>query len=350
MKKSDILSYVGNMQQVANIRSVTYDEGQARHLKAYQIKNGDLSLTLQCDKSLDIAELSYKGINLSFLSKPGLQHKGQNGSSVGARGIMGGFLFTGGLENICAPSVIDGKSYPMHGHLRSTPAEQLCSKASWQGDDYVLEVSGEMREAEIFGENLLLKRKVTTQFPGKSFIIEDQIENQAFRDEAFLILYHINFGFPFLSEHCEILIPSKTVVPRDEISKKHLSMWHKMEKPKANEEEYVYIHTPAEKPDGKSIVGIYNTELKLGVSIEYDPHVLPYFMEWKTIGSGDYAVGLEPANASVFGRKYHVEHDSLTMIKPFEPVVSRIKVEIIEGDDEAMAFKNMIKELTPDAF
>ena len=73
-------------------------------------------------------------------------------------------------------------------------------------------------------------------------------------------------------------------------------------------------------------------------------------MEWKTIGSGDYAVGLEPANASVFGRKYHVEHDSLTMIKPFEPVVSSIKVEIIEGDDEAMAFKNMIKELTPDAF
>jgi len=349
MKKSDILSRVGNMQQIASVRPVTYDEGQAKGLGAYLVKNGDLSLTLLGDKCLDIAEFSYKGINLSFLSKPGLQHKGQNASGAGIRSIMGGFLFTAGLENICSPTVIDGKSYPMHGHIRSTPAEHLCGKAYWEGDEYVLEVSGEMREAELFGENLLLKRKVTTRFPGKSFIIEDEIENQAFRDEAFLILYHINFGHPFLSEHCDILIPSHSVVSRDEISKKHEATWNRMEKPIANETEYVYIHTPAKIEDGRSIVAIYNKEMKIGVSIEYDPSILPYFMEWKTLSAGDYAVGLEPSNASVLGREYHHEHNSLTMIRPFEKVKSTLKIEIVEGDEEFALLKALIEELTPEA-
>jgi len=347
MNKSDILSYVGNMQQIAFVRPLTYDEGQAKGLGAYHIKNGDLSLTLLRDKCLDISELSYKNVNLSFLSKPGLQHKGQNASEIGVRSIMGGFLFTAGLENICSPAVIDGKSYPMHGHIRSTPAEHLSNKAYWEGDEYVLEVSGEMREGELFGENLLLKRKVTTRFPGKSCTIEDVIENQAFRDEAFLILYHINFGYPFLNEHCEILIPSQSVTPRDEISKKHVDTWAQMEAPIPNEQEYVYIHTNAKKDENTSIVGIYNKEMKMGVSIEYDPSVLPYFMQWKTLSAGDYAIGLEPSNASVFGRAYHHEHDSFTKIGPLEKVTSTLKIEIIEGDEEYTSLKALIEKIAP---
>ncbi len=38
MNKSEILSYVGNMQQIASVRPITYDEGQAKGLGAYQIK------------------------------------------------------------------------------------------------------------------------------------------------------------------------------------------------------------------------------------------------------------------------------------------------------------------------
>lgn len=346
MKKHEILSYVGNMQQVASIQPISYTEGLAKGLGAYLIRNGDLSFTVMQDKCLDISQLSYKGINMSFLSKPGLQHKGQLASKEGVSSIMGGFLFTAGLENIGAPATIDNRKYALHGEMRSIPAEHVCAKASWVNDEYVLSLSGEVRESELFGENLVLNREISTKFPGKSFIIKDEIENQSFRDEAFLLLYHINFGYPFLTEHCDILIPSEKVVLRDDISKKHIAKWNHMEKPIPNEEEYVFLHTPPTNQDGNSIVGVYNTELKIGVSIEYDLEALPYFIEWKTLGSGDYALGLEPANGSVYGRQYHHDNKNLPMIHSFEKKTIELKIEILDGDEDYENLKALIKHIT----
>ncbi len=347
MKKQETLSYVGNMQQLASIHSVTYDEGQAKGLGAYQMRNGSMQMTILRDKALDISELSYKGVNISFLTKPGIQHKGQLGSDAGASSIMGGFLFTAGLDNICTPAVIEGRQFPLHGHLRSIPAEHLSNRAFWDGEEYVLEVSGQMRESELFGENLLLTRKITTRYPGSSFTIEDEIENQGFRDEPYFILYHFNFGYPFVDETSRILVPSGQVIPRDEISGTHADQWQRMGQPVANEGEYVYTHTTGSDADGRTLVAVYNPSRQLGVSIEYDTAVLPHLLQWKTLGSGDYALGMEPANASVFGRQFHYENDSLPMIRSQDRVKSVITVAIIEGEGEYRILKEHIENITP---
>ncbi len=42
VKKKYLLSQVGNMQQLMYARPLTYEEGRARGLKAYQVKNGPL--------------------------------------------------------------------------------------------------------------------------------------------------------------------------------------------------------------------------------------------------------------------------------------------------------------------
>ena len=193
MNKQQILSYSGSMQQVAYIRPVTHSGGQAKGLTEYLIRNGKLSFNVMGDKCLDISELNYKGINMSFLSKPGLQHLGQLGSQSGVGSIMGGFLFTAGMQNICASSEIEGRSYAMHGNLRSLPAEHLGTDAYWEGDEYVMKLNGEVRESELFGENLLLRRTITTRFLSKSFIIEDTVENQSFSDEVFYAFIPFQF-------------------------------------------------------------------------------------------------------------------------------------------------------------
>ena len=135
-------------------------------LKAYEVKNGPLTYKLMADKCLDMSELSYKGVNFSFLSKPGLQ--GRNAyDTAGAeaiRGIMGGMFFTCGVESICAPCNIDGVDYPMHGRLRTTPGEHLGADAYWEGDDYHLIAHAEMREAALFGENMVLRRSIDTVY------------------------------------------------------------------------------------------------------------------------------------------------------------------------------------------
>lgn len=165
-ERKRLQSLTGNIQQLAYVRPVVYDEGRARGMKAYEVKNGPLRFTAMADKCLDITDVSFLGHNVSFLGKPGLMgrnHYDTNGAEA-QRSIMGGMLFTCGLENICAPCNIDGKDYPMHGRMRTTPAEHVSADACWEDDDYTLTLSGEMREAEIFGENLVLRRKITTQY------------------------------------------------------------------------------------------------------------------------------------------------------------------------------------------
>ncbi|MDD3213544.1 MAG: DUF4432 family protein, partial [Eubacteriales bacterium] len=185
MKREETLRYVGSMQQLACVRPITIGEGRARGLAGYEIQNGPMCLKLAADKCLDISEFRYRGIPFHFLSKPGMQGRNPydtNGAEA-QRSIMGGLMFTCGLENVCAPCELDGKAYPMHGRMRTTPAEHLCTDTRWEDEQYIITVSGEMREAELFGENMTLRRTFTTRLNEKSFAIRDVFCNEAFREE-----------------------------------------------------------------------------------------------------------------------------------------------------------------------
>ena len=46
-----------------------------------------------------------------------------------------------------------------------------------------MELTGEMREAELFGENLVLRRKITSKLGEPSVRIQDEIENEGCEDE-----------------------------------------------------------------------------------------------------------------------------------------------------------------------
>lgn len=64
----------------------------------------------------------------------------------------------------------------------------------------------------------------------------------------------------------------------------------------------MYLHELAADENGRSFAAVVNRKLGLGVVIDFDASLLPYFMEWKSTGAGDYVVGLEPSNSSVHGR------------------------------------------------
>lgn len=333
--KKEILRLVGSMQQLAYVRPVTYDEGRARGMRAFEVKNGALKFNVTADKCLDIAEVSFGGHNVSFLAKPGLMgrnHFDTNGAEA-QRSIMGGMLFTCGLENICAPCRVDGRDYPMHGRIRTTPAEHVGADARWIGDDYVMAVSGTMREAELFGENLTLRRTVTTCYGENRIYIEDEITNEGFRREPMMLLYHINVGYPLLCEDSEILIPTKKVTPRDEAAAVNAADWNRMGTPKDNEPEAVFLHEMAADSDGNTFAAVVNRNLGIGIRVDYNVKELPYFMQWKSVASGDYVIGLEPANSSVYGKAYHIEENSLHEMEPLAVERKKIVLTFLSGGE-----------------
>lgn len=347
MDRQELLRRVGNVQQLACIRPMTYTEGRCAGLRAYEVKNGPLEYKVLADKCLDVGELSYRGINFSFLSKPGLQgrnHYDTRGQEA-LRSIMGGMFFTAGLENICAPCTVDGTEYPMHGRIRTTPAEHLSAGAAWEGEDYVLRISGEMREGELFGENLVLRRSLETVLGQKSLTLTDEIENQGFRDEPLMLLYHINIGYPLLDEGTRLLAPTRSVTPRDQAASGHEDRWNLMDPPRDNEPEYVFIHDLAWDSKGNGVVCVVNDRLKLGLKIQFTGEHLPYFMEWKSTASGDYVLGLEPANSSVYGRPYHEAEGSLHRLPPFAKERNVLTFTVLEGEEELRAAQAEIEAI-----
>lgn len=345
-KKSELMKYVGSMQQVAYVRPLTYTEGRSHGLSAFEVKNGCMEFQVMADKALDVNQLSYKGININFLSKPGLQGRNQydtNGDEA-IRSIMGGLFFTSGIESICAPCNVDGVDYPMHGRMRTTPGEHLSSDAYWDGDDYKLTVKGEMREAALFGENMVLRREISTTYGSKTLTVTDEFENEGYRDEPLMLLYHINMGYPFLDENTRLYIPTAKVTARDKDGEGHEADYDKMDAPKDNEPEYVFIHDMQSDADNNTEVLVINEALGLGLKLSYNMKYLPNFMEWKSTASGDYVIGLEPANSSVYGRLYHEERDSVHKLAPFAKEKNVLHFTILDGAEEiAQAIENFNK-------
>lgn len=339
MQRSDMLARTGSIQQMAYARPITYQEGRAHGMNAIEVKNGPLRFVSMADKALDICEFEYKGNNLTFLSKPGLNGRNQfdTKGEEALRSIMGGLFFTCGFENICGPhhtpegSAYPAGDFPMHGRIRTTPAEHIRSDAYWDGDEYVLEVSGEMREAELFGENMMLRRTIRSVYGKPSITVEDEVTNQAFREEPLMWMYHCNFGWPLLDKGAQVVIPSRKVTPRDETTAADGAPWHSIGDPEQNKPESVYIHELASGEQGNSFAAVINPQLELGVVIDFNINTFPYFMEWKSMASGDYVVGLEPSNSSVYARAWHEQRGDLHTIAPQTSEHKTLTFSVIEG-------------------
>jgi len=332
----ELMKRMGSMQQAACIRPLQYTEGRASGLKAFEVKNGALTYKLLADKCLDMSELSYKGVNFSFMAKPGLQGRGayDTAGDEAIRGIMGGMFFTSGVESICAPCTIDGVDYPMHGRMRTTPGEHLCADAFWAEDGYHLRAGAEMREAALFGENMTLRRTIETVYGQKTITMTDVFRNEGFRDEPLMLLYHINLGWPFLDESLRLYLPTAKCTPRDAEAAGHEGEYDRMDPPKDNEPEYVFIHDLRPDAAGNARAIAVNEALGLGLDIGWNVANLPFFMEWKSTASGDYVIGLEPANSSVYGRPWHEERGSVHRLAPFATETNVLTFTVLDGREE----------------
>ena len=100
---------------------------------------------------------------------------------------------------------------------------------------------------------------------------------------------------------------------------------------KDHEPEYVFLHEMAADKEGNTFAAIINRELEIGIKIEYNVNELPYFMQWKSIAPGDYVIGLEPANSSVYGRPYHEKNKDLHRIEPLSEEKKRIVLAFLTG-------------------
>jgi len=328
--RQDLMRRVPNLGQLAGVSQGEYSSGKADGLRFFDVKTGGgLAYTVLPGRCLDIASLSYRGVNLSFLSKNGIIGSEYDVSAPGSfpSYVTGGMLFTGGLLNAgpeCTDT--DGSFHPGHGRIGMMPAEQACGRAFWKGDDYVLECSGLMRESKLFGHHLTLSRTITSKLGENALELCDVLENLEAEDTEFIILYHFNFGFPFLSEHLDVRFPECEVVPRTEQARAGLSKATVITPPVDGFFEHVFFREPKGK-DGVAEVTLKNPRLGIGVRLEYELENLPVLVQWKSMRSGDYALGIEPSNSFLTGRPNERANGTLKRIGAGQSLTFRLRLE-----------------------
>jgi len=199
--REQISERIGHVAQLGGTRHYTLSDGCSKHLAAVDVDTGSgFHFTVLPDRGLDISAAGYKGLNLVYLTPNGEVHPAfYEPDDLGwLRTFFGGLLTTCGLTYLGPPGVDDGQKLGLHGRYATSPARQVCDRSGWDGDEYRVEISGVVEECALFGDKIRLTRTITTSLGGKSLKITDVAENFGYVTSPFVVLYHVNAGFPLL--------------------------------------------------------------------------------------------------------------------------------------------------------
>lgn len=336
--RGDLAKRCGSMDQFGGIRQVELLEGPGRGVRVAEIRTGSgLEMSILLDRCMDPSNGSFRGIPLCWRSQTG----DVNPAAYEPEGLswlktfFGGILATCGLTTAGAPSTDDGQALGLHGPIGAARAENVSIRQGWVRDDYVMSVKGEMREASVFGPNLVLRRKLSTKLGSSAVLIEDVVENRGHYTQPFMLLYHFNMGWPIVSEDSRLVAPAKSTEPRDEVAAKGIGCWQTFEPPTHGYDEQCFYHDLATDADGRTFASILNEKLEVGVTVRFRPEELPRFTQWKMVNEGTYVCGLEPANCRVTGRARARDEADLRFIEPGEVRTSTVEFAVVSGAEVA---------------
>jgi hypothetical protein len=319
------------------VRLVELADGWGRGGRAALLRTGSgLSATILVDRGLDIYDADYCGAALAWVSPTGPKHPAyfEEPAYGWLRSFYGGLVVTCGLTTAGAPSVDQGEPLGIHGRYSNSPASNVNYGGYWQGDEYTVFIEGDIREARIFRENILVHRRIEAKAGGKAITIYDTVSNEGFQAMPHMMLYHINLGFPVVDDGSRLIAPSRTVVPRDDDAKPGIREYDRFSAPVPGYREQVFYHDMQADADGYVTASIvnpgYNGGQGLGVYARYRQHELPRFIEWKMVGEDVYCVGLEPANCLVEGRAKERERGALQYIQPGERRDYHVEIGLVE--------------------
>ena len=314
--------YIGNPSQLFSLRRVIMAEGKAKGTEIIEARTaGGLELDILPDTGLDLGQCRYRGINMSWTSKNGYDSPAVFSAweNEFLRTFPGGLLYTCGLRS-AGPANRDGEEWhPLHGRYHGTAAEQVCTEIT--GDEIV--VKGTVRETALFGHALESKRTIRIPVSGSSVTVEDTVCNQTPRDEEYMKIYHCNFGYPLLSEKAELILPAeRETVPRTPFAAAGLDRQCAFEEPVPGEEERVYFQIM--KDDFRA--ELRNRAAGVRMTISWSGDTLPVLSQWRSMASGDYVLGLEPANCYIMGRHDERENGTLPVLKAFGSIHHTVRI------------------------
>ena len=314
---------VGSLGQVARVDRFIEDDGPARGARRVRVVNGGgLEFEVHPDRALDIGSATFNGIPFAWLSATGITRP--DAYEPQGRGWLrtfgGGLVTTCGLDSFGPPADDEDGVAGMHGRIGTVPASLTETSAT---PDLVT-VAGEVRQAGVFQENLVLRRRITSRVGSSSFTIDDTVTNEGESSSPHMVLYHVNLGWPLLDAGTVIDIPATSVTPRDSDAVAGFDARTEVGEPTVGFREQVYIHEAGDE----RVARVTNAARGLELTLRYSD-TLPALFQWKMTATKHYVLGLEPANTSeIQGRAAARENGILPRLEPGETRSYSIEIEV----------------------
>jgi hypothetical protein len=365
--RAELLRHVGHLSQVGGVQLLAAENGPPRGVRLLEFRTGTgFAFKVAVERGMDVGYCEYQGASLGWIPPtllPGPWYFEQQEEFGWLRAGLGGFCNSCGMVHIGNPETAPvphynfparpTERYGVHDRMALIPAELLGFGERWEGDDCILEATGRVVQAQTYGENLVLTRRYTARLGESRFFLRDEIENAGYLPTEHMLLYHINAGFPFVADGAELVAPF-ACPPRvlfGEADPERPDAYARFVAPEKDWVQQTFEHTMRAGDDGRVPAAIVNSRLGQsgqGLYVIYDRTQLPRYIEWRMMGEGQYAVGIEPCTNG-FGREAVRQAGELIVLQPGEKRVYDLEIGVLDGAEEIDRFRANVDRIRGDA-
>ena len=202
---------VGDLRQIASVRRILLTEAGADNEALAFSTGGGLDFWVTAGRMLDVATLSWRGVQIGWQSPAGLSPRALRSSDADRDRLFnrgfGGFLNTCGFDHIRQPA--GGR--PLHGSAPFTPARLISFGENWDAEDPVLYCEGEAVVWAYGAGGHRLRRRIEAPIGGATLRIRDTVEVIGPEPAPVMALYHFNLGYPAIRAGTEVLLGGRPV-------------------------------------------------------------------------------------------------------------------------------------------
>jgi hypothetical protein len=339
--RPQLLARVGRLEQLAGVQLVQAADGAERGVRLLRFATGaGFDFEVLVDRGFDIGRAFLGGRPLAWWSPVGLTGPWYHEpAGVGwFRGFPGGLVSTCGLDHTLLGGTDDSsvfnyphrqtETYGLHGRYTGLPARLAAYGTRWDGDDCVLYAEAEVAQVAVFGEQLLLSRRIEADLGGTSLRLTDTVTNTGPTACPHMMLYHCNVGFPVVDDTAELSYPAPKGIC---VSDARTDDYRALAEPEPTFVEECYEHDMIPGGDGYVRAAVLNRAAGLGVYQRYRRDQLPHHITWRQLGSGTYVVAMEPSTNRDAGRLDARERGELGFLAPGQERHYELEIGALSG-------------------
>ena len=314
--------YAARGDDLVAVRHETIADGPARGCRTITVQPaGGLTTRILLDRGMDLGGSWYAGQPVSWRSAVGESAPGRVDAAGGWLDQWeGGLLTTCGLRNVGSPS----EGHGQHGSFTDLQARDVSVTRRWLDDGHAaVEISGILDDASSLGSHLRVHRRITLRSGAGTVLVEDRTVNLGPEPEQAPMLYHVNFGFPFLTPDSEYRIPGVQRSTADGYDVP-VEQWRCMGEAGIAGPDRIIEHRLTADADGRA--SLTSPNLGLVAEVAWDRSTMPRLHTWQRVQRGSYVASIEPANCGLGGREADRADGRAPVLEPGEERSTRIEV------------------------